>query len=270
MIGSELASQNPQDELILDQKPEKKFANTLARGLSILRAFRPSDNGLGNLEISERTGIPRSTVSRLTFTLCQERYLTHGRHHEKYHLGPAAFALGNIASASFRFVETAAPIMRQLAETTENLIGVSIYDQGEMLMVKTWRPSESPTIWIDVGYRIPVLGSSTGAAYLGSLNDDELARVTNSVEATKARAMRKLAAEAKDNMLATGYAIVADDSRYSKSINAVATPFRTTEFAEPVSFFCSGEAAKLTEAKMATEVGPALVNAVGDLQRLSG
>ena len=34
---------------------DRRYANTLARGLRILRAFRPSDNGLGNLEISERT-----------------------------------------------------------------------------------------------------------------------------------------------------------------------------------------------------------------------
>lgn len=252
----------------MNQKEDKRFANTLARGLSVLRAFQPSDNGLGNLEISERTGIPRSTVSRLTFTLCAERYLTHGRHHEKYHLGPAAFALGNIASASFKFIDMAEPLMRQLAEQTEKLIGVAIYDQGEMLMVKTWRPSESPTVWLDVGYRIPVLGSSTGAAYLGELNEDELKRVTGPLNEKTAGAFRATAQEARDDLMSKGYALINDHRRYSKTINAVATPFRTTEFAEPVSFLCSGESTDMDEDTLKT-LGPALATAARDLRRLS-
>lgn len=56
---------------------DRRFATTLARGLSVLRAFRPSNDGLGNAEIAERTGLPRSTVSRLTFTLQTLGYLTH-------------------------------------------------------------------------------------------------------------------------------------------------------------------------------------------------
>ena len=45
---------------------DPRYANTLARGLSVLRAFRTSDDGLSNAEIAQRTGLPKSTVSRLT------------------------------------------------------------------------------------------------------------------------------------------------------------------------------------------------------------
>ena len=40
----------------------------LARGLSVLRAFRPGESALGNAEIAARTGLSRPTVSRLTQT----------------------------------------------------------------------------------------------------------------------------------------------------------------------------------------------------------
>ena len=48
---------------------DHKFATTLARGLSILRAFRVSDDGLTHAQIAERTGLPKPTLTQLTYTL---------------------------------------------------------------------------------------------------------------------------------------------------------------------------------------------------------
>ena len=48
---------------------DRQFATTLARGLEVLRVFTPLEPMLGNKEISVRTGLPKPTVSRLTYTL---------------------------------------------------------------------------------------------------------------------------------------------------------------------------------------------------------
>jgi DNA-binding IclR family transcriptional regulator len=42
---------------------------SVLRGAEILRAFKPGSDLLGNGELSERTGLSPSTVSRLTQTL---------------------------------------------------------------------------------------------------------------------------------------------------------------------------------------------------------
>ncbi len=253
-----------------DLKGDKRFANTLARGLGVLRAFRPTDDGLGNFEISERTGIPRSTVSRLTFTLCALGYLTHGRHHDKYRLGPSALALGNIAAAAFGFVETATPIMQALADRTRTLIGVAIQDDGRMLVVKTWRPSNTPSIWLNVGYRMPVVSSSTGAAYLGALNRDELAKLVAQQPADAAAQTEAAWARAQEALLTHGYAMVSGEDRFSQSINALATPYRPSEFGEPVAFLSGAPSADLSDSRIRDTVGPALVDAVQQLQRVTG
>ena len=86
---------------------DRKFANTLARGLGILRAFRASDNGLSHAQIAERTGLPKPTVSRLTYTLCELGYLAHGGRNDKFRLGPAAIALGSVASVAVSRAATA-------------------------------------------------------------------------------------------------------------------------------------------------------------------
>jgi len=249
---------------------DRRYANTLARGLRILRAFRPSDNGLGNLEISERTGIPRSTVSRLTFTLCALGYLTHGRHFDKYRLGPAALALGNIASAAFGFVSVAAPIMQALANQMNALVGVSIQDDGNMLIVKTWRPEGSRTIWLDVGYRMPVLTSSSGVAYLGALSRDEREKLEALLPEAEAEACETVWQRERLQLQREGYVRVEEEARYSRAINAVATPFRPSEIGEPVSFFCGANVDDLSDARIHGEVGAELVRAVNRLKSLTG
>src|SRR5215469_5383641 len=73
---------------------DRKFVAALARGLEVLRAFTATDGLLGNGEIVERTGLPKPTVSRLTYTLTKLGYLTYVERLGKYQLAPAALALG--------------------------------------------------------------------------------------------------------------------------------------------------------------------------------
>ena len=51
---------------------DRKFITALARGLEVLRVFTPTEGLLGNGEIAERTGLPKPTVSRLTYTLTKK------------------------------------------------------------------------------------------------------------------------------------------------------------------------------------------------------
>ena len=252
---------------------DKRYANTLARGLTILRAFRPTDDGLGNLEISERTGIPRPTVSRLTFTLCALGYLTHGRKHDKYRLGPAALALGNIAAASFSFVEVAAPIMQRLADEIGTLTAISIKDDNRMLMAKAWRPVDSPSIWLDVGYRMPLPTSSSGKAFLGALDDDEFTRLAGDfVEEDQAvpEELQRIRQQARNELLANGFTQVRGVERFNETINAVAVPYRPNDLGVPVAFLASSTSGLLTDERINSEVGPALARAVSEVRRVTG
>ncbi|MBW2688717.1 MAG: helix-turn-helix domain-containing protein, partial [Deltaproteobacteria bacterium] len=52
-----------------ENSKDRQFVTALARGLEVLRCFKPRDRHLGNQDIAERTGLPKPTVSRLTYTL---------------------------------------------------------------------------------------------------------------------------------------------------------------------------------------------------------
>src|SRR5579864_6699801 len=58
-------------------KPDRHFVEALARGMELLACFRQKDGLLGNQELARRCKLPKSTVSRLTYTLTKLGYLTH-------------------------------------------------------------------------------------------------------------------------------------------------------------------------------------------------
>ena len=66
----------------------------VSRAFDILRCFESPEMRLGNRDIADRCGLPRSTVSRLMFTLTRIGQLIYLPQEQKYALGPHGIALG--------------------------------------------------------------------------------------------------------------------------------------------------------------------------------
>lgn len=255
------------DEAVVD----RRFATTLARGLSVLRAFRPSDDGLGNQELSERTGLPKSTISRLTFTLQALGYLTHTKRSEKYRLGPAVLALGNVARASVSFLDTASSMMQKLADDTGTLGLIAVRDEAKLLLAHTWRPREKASIWLEVGHRVPIMGSASGSAFLAALARSEHRPVADALVKTGEASLEEMDAEmkqARGQLLSRGFVYAV--GRWAPTISAVSVAFRSHEFGEPVVFTFGALPEVLTEDRILNEVGPKLKNLVRDLEQAMG
>ena len=88
-------------------KEDRHFVTALARGMEVLACFRAGDRLLGNQEIAQRCRLPKSTVSRLTYTLTRLGYLNHVEELGKYRLGVATFALSSTMVATSRVTSVA-------------------------------------------------------------------------------------------------------------------------------------------------------------------
>ncbi|MEH6647062.1 IclR family transcriptional regulator [Sulfitobacter sp.] len=243
---------------------DRKFANTLARGLDVLRTFRASDNGLTHAQISERTGLPKPTISRLTYTLCELGYLSHGGRNDRFRLGPAAIVLGSVASVSVGFVDMVSDEMQRLADKTGTLALISVRDTDRMLLMRTWRPATASAIWLEPGHRIPLHGSSSGMAYLAALDDEWFSAIDPD---ENMHVFRQLGC---DQLLARGFVIAPEATRYASTVNAVSVPYYANEFGESVAFTCGGTPATLPRQRMRDDVGPALHALVKELENRSG
>ena len=71
------------------ENKDRLFVTALARGLAVLAAFRSGEPQLSNQDLASRTSLPKSTVSRLTYTLTQLGYLDQDASTGRYQLGLA-------------------------------------------------------------------------------------------------------------------------------------------------------------------------------------
>jgi DNA-binding IclR family transcriptional regulator len=243
---------------------DRKFANTLARGLAVLRAFRASDSGLTHAQIAERTGLPKPTVSRLTYTLCELGYLSHGGRNDRFRLGPSAIALGSVASVAVNFLDLASKAMQQLADDTGTLALVAVRDDSKMLLVRTWRPRNASTIWLEPGHRSPVFGSSSGMAVVASLGEERFGQLTPEAD------MREFRSEGYSQLIGQGFTYAPKGTRYASTVNAVSVPYFAEEFGEPVAFTCGAMPSDLSDDRIREEVGPALRELVRALEQRTG
>jgi DNA-binding IclR family transcriptional regulator len=98
----------PPDENARRSRGSSPSNRSLERGVEILRAFRPGSELLGNGELAERTGLPKSTVSRLTQTLVAVGMLQAESALRAYRLAPAVLSLGHAMRTGSRVLSIAA------------------------------------------------------------------------------------------------------------------------------------------------------------------
>jgi len=150
-------------------KPDRKFVVALARGLEILRAFTPSDGLLGNQELVARTGLPKATVSRLTYTLTRLGYLTHVERLEKYQLAPGALSIGYSALANMRIRQIARPYMQELADYAAASVALGSRDRLNLIYIEHCRGKDGVMLRLDLGSRVPLATTAMGRALLAAL-----------------------------------------------------------------------------------------------------
>lgn len=147
---------------------------SLGRGLEILRAFRAGTEYLGNGEISERTGLSKSTTSRLTQTLIHSGMLVYDGQRSAYRLAPATLCFANSMYNSSSLVQIAAPLMREAAHALGVNVGLAAADRDEMIYLESIRLSRKNTPrTVQTGQRVPMEFTSLGRAFLATVGAPE-------------------------------------------------------------------------------------------------
>src|SRR5215475_3055601 len=112
-----------------DFEGDKQFATTLARGLEILRCFTPEAPTLGNKDLASKTGLPKPTISRFTYTLSRLGYLRADRISSKYQLGAAVLSIGYPVLATNVLRQVARSAMRELADYAGGSVSMGVRDR---------------------------------------------------------------------------------------------------------------------------------------------
>lgn len=180
-----------------EEKPGVSPVNrSLERGIELLRSFRPGSELLGNAELAERTGLSRSTVSRLTQTLIGGGLLQVDPRSRAFRLAPAVLSFGHAMRTGSSTLAIAAPLMRQTAESNKINVGLAAPDRDEMVYLESIRYSRRPSLRSVVsGQRVPMELTSLGRAYLASCPDTKRKTLLNHFRQIKPLSWRTLSAE---------------------------------------------------------------------------
>ncbi|MGH3517275.1 MAG: IclR family transcriptional regulator [Haloechinothrix sp.] len=153
------------NEAVIDSDP-----STAARLVALLTAFRPGDDALGVSELARRTGLPKTSVHRLTGHL-----LDHGlfeREGTSVRLGLKLFEIGQLATRQRGLVDAARPSLADLREATRNTVHLAVLEGTEVVYLDILRGPDAPTLPSRVGGRFPAHATGVGKAILAYSDDD--------------------------------------------------------------------------------------------------
>lgn len=254
-----------------NHKEDRHFITALARGLDVLACFRGFDTQLGNAELAQRCGLPKSTISRLTYTLTQLGYLRFDPAAGKYGLGSSALALAPAAREGAEVLAIVRPHMQQLADLSQGVASLIVRDRGRMLILENWQAESYLTLRVAVGSRISGLATAAGRAYLLALPEPEQRQACTAFRNEDGISARDAAdtlarsrAAWRDHGCSTSF------GEWLPDINSIAAAFRPGPSLPPMAVSCSGPNALVPPAHLLDCVRPALLRCVAEIEREMG
>jgi DNA-binding IclR family transcriptional regulator len=197
---------------------------SLERGVEVLRAFRAGASVLGNGELAERTGLSRSTVSRLAQTLERAGLLEHDRAARAYRLAPPVLGLALAMRSGSTVLGVALPLMRSVAERAKVNVGIAVADRDEMLYLDSVRVRRRAALRnVVAGQRVPIELTSLGRAWLAAAPEAERDAVLARIAARRGSGwapLRRAIEEARRDVRRRGWCVAA----WQPEVVAVAAP----------------------------------------------
>jgi DNA-binding IclR family transcriptional regulator len=250
--------------------PDPQFATTLAHGLMLLECFRYGHTTLSNKDLSLITGLSKSTVSRLTYTLAQRGLIIFDQRLRQYSLGPIALALGHPLLVSLNVRQAAQPLMRELAMRVDGTVNLAMRDRDRMVYVDTYRGHLAPTFHPEIGASVPLLSSTLGRAWMfripQSIRDKVIRDARIRLPAEWARFEPNINKAFRD----------LDEHGYCSSVggetvpelDAVGAPLQTEVEGTILCFNCAVLRTRNSERKLHSVMGPGLVALVRQVDHL--
>jgi DNA-binding IclR family transcriptional regulator len=244
-------------------KQDRHFVTALSRGLDVLSCFRSGSRLLGNQDISERCRLPKSTVSRLTYTLTKLGYLHYVKESGKYRLGTATLALGSAVLGRFDVRDLARPLMQELADATGTSVALGARQRLSMVCIEVCKGNAVLSLNTEVGMRYPIATSAIGRAYLAVCGDTERADLMDQIRELDHVAWPALK-HGIEQALSMYQTLGAAGSfgEWQPDVNGIAVGFRPGNGLPPMSINCGAPAFKVSSEYLLNDVRPRLVDLV--------
>lgn len=209
-----------------DPEPSGQYVQSLARGLSVIRAFGRDRPSMTLSDIAEATQLTRATARRFLLTLIELGYVrADGR---LFVLTPRVLELGFSYLSGLALPEIVGPHLEQLSRQLNESASASVLDDGDIVYIARVPARRLMTVSITVGTRFPAHATSMGRVLLAGLGDEDLEHYLSSIARTAmtestitdAAALR----DTLDRVREQGWALV--DQELEQGLRSIAAPLR--------------------------------------------
>jgi DNA-binding IclR family transcriptional regulator len=239
---------------------DRYFITALARGLEVLSCFRSADKGLTNQQIAERCGLPKSTVTRFTYTLTKLGYLVQDDETGRYGLGTATLGLGSAMLARLDIRQLARPMMQELADFSGTTVSIAVRDRLSMIYVEVCRSTAALSLSLQVGSRMPLAASAIGRAYLVRAPEQERKDIFARCHELDEMAYQSLR-QGFDKALRdqAQYGCTTAFGEWQKEVNGIAVGFLPIGGNQIMAINCGGPSTSVSTEFLIDEVRPRLI-----------
>ncbi|MFC4278492.1 IclR family transcriptional regulator [Achromobacter aloeverae] len=247
------------------------FATTLAHGLAVLQTFRHGEPALSNRELSERTGLSKATISRLTTTLMQRGLLRFDLSLRRYLLGPALLSLSYPLLTSIKLRQLARPAMYRLAQAAGGSASLGMHHGMHMVYLETCRGHDAIAFRPDIGALLPLMPSAMGRAWLAQAvarDDRQGIAILDALRGADPAGWRRHQAaweQARRDYADFGYCVSEGD--WHADVHAVAVPLRRQVDGETLVFNCGVPRRRIRGKELRSRIAPRLLTLVARMEK---
>ncbi|GAA3453328.1 IclR family transcriptional regulator domain-containing protein [Dactylosporangium matsuzakiense] len=242
------------------------FIEALARGLDVVRCFRPGRPVMTLSEVATATGLARPTARRILLTLEELGYVRSAAE-RGYALTPRVLDLGMAYVNALSVWDIARPHMERLVAATGESTSMAQLDGSDIVYVARVAVPKIVTLAVTIGTRFPAPATSMGKVLLAGLSPSELTTVladpTRSGITPRWQPTREDLDTALREVRTKGWALA--DQDLAPGIRSVATGIRNAEGRVVAALNVTVHAAETTVEHLLEHHLPLLLRAAADV-----
>ncbi len=150
---------------------------SVERAIDILTSFTIEQPILTVPEISQKTGLTKSTVFRLLASLESKGLVEKIQSTHEYKLGIRLLALGNIVHSSLEMIDVAKPIMKVLSEKTQETVNINVVQGLKRVCIDRIDGNQALRKVSEVGKLLPLHIGASGKLLLAYFDPEMITKV---------------------------------------------------------------------------------------------
>jgi IclR family transcriptional regulator, pca regulon regulatory protein len=245
----------------------REFVGTLAKGLSVIRAFGKDSPAMSVSQVAKLTDMTRAAARRFLLTLHALGYVEcDGR---SYRLAAKTLELGYSFLSSHSWLSVVSPLLEMLKAELGESVSLTVLESVDVVYLVRFPANRVMTLSMEVGSRRPAYCTAMGRALLGELPEAEARRI---LDASDLKTHTPRTVTDKEALMEEfrkahrmGYATI--DQELEDGLVAVSVPLRDAKGAVLAAANVCGHSSYLTVGDLETRCLPALRDCVARISR---